>query len=256
MTAALSATSHVSGRYLMAFARQPYYIVSTLLQPVIWLLLFGHAFQDVVQIPGFASENYISFLTPGVVMMTSLFSNGWSGMGYVLDIERGILDRFLTTPVIRGALISGELIYSALLTALQTVIILALGWVSGAVFHSFLGLVLCIAAALLLGTAFASFSNALALLIRSQQAIIASSFLVLPLAFLSVTFLPRVLLPGWIQTISTYNPVDWAVQVARDGLGQSPDWSYIGLHLGMLALLAVICGWLSTRAFRAYQRSV
>jgi len=55
---------------------------------------------------------------------------------------------------------------------------------------------------------------------------------------------PRVLLPGWIETISTYNPVDWAVQVARDGLGRSPDWSYIGLHLGMLALLAVICGWL------------
>jgi ABC-2 type transport system permease protein len=113
-----------------------------------------------------------------------------------------------------------------------------------------------VAAALLLGTAFASFSNALALLLRSQQAIIASSFLVLPLAFLSVTFLPRVLLPAWIQTISTYNPVDWAVQVARDSLGRSPDWAYIELHLGMLAVLAVLCAWLSTRAFRAYQRSV
>jgi ABC-2 type transport system permease protein len=256
MTAAFSTTSHVSGRYLMAFARQPYYIASTLLQPVIWLLLFGHAFQDVVQIPGFSSVNYISFLTPGVVMMTSLFSNGWSGMGYVLDIERGILDRFLVTPVIRGALISGELIYSALLTALQTVIILALGWISGAAFHSALGLVLCVVAALLLGTAFASFSNALALLLRSQQAIIASSFLVLPLAFLSVTFLPRVLLPAWIQTISNYNPVDWAVQVARDSLSGSPNWAYIELHLGMLAVLAVICAWLSTRAFRTYQRSV
>ncbi|MGC2191719.1 MAG: ABC transporter permease [Candidatus Dormiibacterota bacterium] len=256
MSTAVAASSHVTGRYLRAFARQPYYIASTLVQPVIWLLLFGHMFERIVQIPGFSSTNYIGFLTPGVVMMTALFSNGWSGMGYVIDMERGVLNRFLVTPVSRGALISGELVYSAWLTALQSLIILGLGWLSGAMFASFLGVVLCMVAALLLGTAFASLSNALALVLRTQQSVIASSFLVLPLAFLSATFMPLQLLPGWLRTVATYNPVNWAVLTSRQALGQHPNWAYVELHLGLLAVLAVLCAWLSTRAFRAYQRSV
>jgi ABC-2 type transport system permease protein len=256
MSTAVIASSHVTTRYLRAFGRQPFYIASTLMQPVIWLLLFGHMFQRVVEIPGFSSTNYISFLTPGVVMMTALFSNGWSGMGYVIDIERGVMDRFLVSPVSRGALIGGQLSYGAAMTALQSLIILGLGWLSGAVFQRPLGLLLCVAAALLLGTAFASLSNTLALVLRTQQSVIASSFLVLPLAFLSATFLPLSLLPVWLRAVTTYNPVNWAVQISRESLGQSPNWSYVELHLGLLAVLAVACAWLSTRAFRSYQRSV
>ncbi|MGA7173051.1 MAG: ABC transporter permease [Candidatus Dormiibacterota bacterium] len=256
MSAALTASGYMTGRYLRAFARQPYYIVSTLVQPVIWLLLFGHMFERVVQIPGFSSTNYIGFLTPGVVMMTALFSNGWSGMGYVIDMERGVLNRFLVTPVSRGALIGGELVYSATLTALQSFIILGLGWLSGAAFASVLGVILCVVSALLLGTAFASLSNALALVLRTQQSVIASSFLVLPLAFLSATFMPLQLLPSWLRTVAIYNPANWAVLVSRQALGPHPDWSYVELHLALLAGLAVVCAWLSTRAFRAYQRSV
>ncbi len=256
MSAAVATSGHVTGRYLRAFARQPYYVASTLVQPVIWLLLFGHMFARIIEIPGFSSTNYIGFLTPGVVMMTALFSNGWSGMGYVIDMERGVLNRFLVTPVSRGALISGELLYSAGLTALQSLIILGLGWLSGAVFASFVGVLLCVLASLLLGTSFASLSNALALVLRSQQSVIASSFLVLPLAFLSASFMPLQLLPAWLRNVAAYNPVNWAVVASRQSLGQHPDWSYVALHLGLLGVLAVLCAWLSTRAFRAYQRSV
>lgn len=256
MSTAFVASGHVTTRYLRAFARQPYYIASTLVQPVIWLLLFGHMFQRVIEIPGFSSSNYIGFLTPGVVMMTALFSNGWSGMGYVIDIERGVMDRFLVSPVSRGALISGQLSYGAAMTALQSLIILGLGWLSGAAFKSPLGLLLCVVSALLLGTAFASLSNALALILRTQQSVIASSFLVLPLAFLSATFMPLNLLPAWLSQVANYNPVNWAVQISRQSLGANPNWTYIEGHLGLLAVLAVLCAWLSTRAFRSYQRSV
>ncbi|HVC22557.1 MAG TPA: hypothetical protein VNH82_03925 [Candidatus Dormibacteraeota bacterium] len=69
MSTAVVASGHVTTRYLRAFARQPYYIASTLVQPVIGRLLFGHMFQRVIEIPGFSSSNYIGFLTPGVVMM-------------------------------------------------------------------------------------------------------------------------------------------------------------------------------------------
>jgi len=177
-------------------------------------------------------------------------------MGYVIDIERGVMDRFLVSPVFRGAFISGQLSYGAAMTALQSLIILGLGWLSGAAFKSPLGLLLCAVSALLLGTAFASLSNALALILRTQQSVIASSFLVLPLAFLSATFMPLNLLPAWLSQVANYNPVNWAVQISRHSLGANPNWTYIEVHLGLLAVLAVLCAWLSTWALRSYQRSV
>ncbi len=258
MSFAVSSAGHVSARYLRAFARQPYYLAVTLVQPVIWLLLFGHVFERVVQLPGFSTASYIGFLAPGIVVMTALFSNGWSGMAYVTDIDRGVLDRFLVAPVRGGSLIGGQLAYAGLLTLLQSLIILGLGWISGASFAGAgPGILACLLATLLLGTAFASYSNALALLLRKQETLIAMvNFLVLPLTFLSVTFMPSALLPGWIRTLSAYNPVDWAVQVSRQCLSGTADWGYVSLHLALLALLAAACAYLSTRAFGAYRRAI
>ena len=81
------------------------------MQPVIWLLLFGALFKRVVDIPGFGGGSLHRFLTPGVVIMTALFSAGWSGMTVIDDIDRGVMDRFLVSPVRRGALIAGRLAY-------------------------------------------------------------------------------------------------------------------------------------------------
>ncbi len=59
----------------------------SLVQPVVWLLLYGALFRKIVEIPGFGAGSYIDFLTPGVVVMTALFSAGWSGMGLIDDLE-------------------------------------------------------------------------------------------------------------------------------------------------------------------------
>jgi hypothetical protein len=72
-------------------------IIGTLIQPVIWLLLFGQLFKSVADIPGFTAASYITFLTPGVVVMSAMLSAGWSGMSYVVDMERGVMDRFLVS---------------------------------------------------------------------------------------------------------------------------------------------------------------
>jgi ABC-2 type transport system permease protein len=88
-------------------------------QPVIWLLLFGSLFRSVTHLPGFPEGSYISFLTPGIVVMTTLFSSGWSGMGYIADVDRGVMDRLLVSPAPRGSLILGPLGYQAFLTAVS-----------------------------------------------------------------------------------------------------------------------------------------
>jgi len=103
---------------------------------------------------------------------------------------------------------------------------------------------------------FAALSNAIALLARQQDALIGiSQFLSLPLTFLSSAIMDPQLAPGWLQTVARYNPVDWAVVVARQGLSGTWDWHTAGPRLAGLAGLAGVMGWLATRAFRVYQRS-
>ena len=113
-------------RHLRALLRQPWWIVVTLMQPIIWLLLFGALFEKVVEIPGFTGDNYLTFLAPGVVVMTALFSAGWAGMPVIEDLERGVMDRFLVTPVRRGSLITGRLAQGAISMCIQSLIIVVL----------------------------------------------------------------------------------------------------------------------------------
>jgi ABC-2 type transport system permease protein len=251
-------SAYITTRYLRAFLRQPYYIAGTLVQPIIWLLLFGQLFKGVAEIPGFTAGSYIAFLTPGIVVMSAMLSTGWSGTSYVIDMERGVMDRFLVSPVRRGALIGGELVYQAVMVLVQSLIILGLGFLVGARFAGGLvSILILLACTMLLGTAFASFSNALALVLRKQESVIAANVtLVLPLTFLSSIFLPVNLMPQWMQDFAKFNPVNWAVEAGRQTLSSSIDWSLVSVHLAELLVLTLICAWLSTRAFRAYQRSV
>jgi ABC-2 type transport system permease protein len=79
-------------RHSRALVRQPYFLASTLTQPMIWLFLFGALFRSVTEIPGFAAGgSYLDYLMPGVVVMTALFSSGWSGMGIIEDLSPGLM---------------------------------------------------------------------------------------------------------------------------------------------------------------------
>jgi ABC-2 type transport system permease protein len=86
--------------------------------------------------------------------------------------------------------------------------------------------------------------------------IAASNFVLLPLTFLSSAFMQRDLVPGWIQTVARYNPVEWTVQAGREALTAHPDWGLVLSRAGLLAALCVACAWLATRAFHTYQRSI
>jgi ABC-2 type transport system permease protein len=119
-----------------------------------------------------------------------------------------------------------------------------------------LGVLLTVTAAVLLTVVFAALSNAVALLVRQQEALIGiSQFLSLPLAFLSSAIMDPDLAPGWIQTAARFNPMDWAVVVSREALSADPDWAAAWPRAVALTALAIVMGWLATRAFGAYQRS-
>jgi ABC-2 type transport system permease protein len=252
----LRQTWSLTRRYLTQM--EPAFVFISLVQPIIWLLLFGALFQEVVRIPGFGGDSYITFLTPGVVVMTALFSAGWSGMSFIEDMDSGVMGRMLVSPVHRGAMMASTLVYQALTTVVQSIIIVLLGWALGAKFPSGVpGVAMLVLGAVLIAVAFAALSNGLSLVTRTRETLIAAATaLVLPLSFLSFAFMQANLVPGWIAGIARYNPVNWAVEAGRSALAVQVQWGTVGSYLLFLLASVLVAGALATRAFRSYQRSI
>ncbi|HEX6351669.1 ABC transporter permease [Actinophytocola sp.] len=258
MTTLVPHSGYLTNRLLLATLRQPAFVVIMLIQPMIWLLLFGQLFKRIVELPGFASGSYIDFLTPGVVVMTVLFTSGWAGMAFIDDMDRGVMDRMLSSPVSRGAMMLASVLNQAVTIVVQGIIVVLVGLALGAEFAGGVaGVLVMFLAAVLLAASFSCLSNGMALLVRTGEALIGfSTMLTLPLSFLSSAMMAREAAPEWIQTVSSYNPVDWAVVAAREALSADPDWSGVFARLGGLFGVAIITGFIATRAFRSYQRSL
>ncbi len=254
---ALRQTGQMFTRNLRVLMRQPAYLLITLIQPIIWLLLFAALFKAVADIPGFHGT-YLDFFTPGVVVMLALFSAGWSGMGAVEDIQSGVMDRMLATPVWRGALNGGAVLYSAFTVILQSILIILLALILGADFKGgVIGVIVMIIIGALLAASVASLSNAVGLLGRQRETVIGTvSFFQLPLTFLSTGMMQASLLPHWIRDVAKFNPINWAVVAARAAAMQKTDWGVVGGRVGLLVALVLVSAFLAQRAFGRYQRSL
>lgn len=255
----LRQTGQVCLRYLRAaLIRQPAFLGIALTQPIIWLLLFGALFKSITQIPGFHGGSYVDFLTPGIVAMLAVSSAGWNGMGFIEDINGGVMDRMLASPVWRGALNLGSVAYATITVVIQTVIIVLLALALGAHYRGGVGgvLILVLMAALLAAT-FASLSNGVALHARQRETLIgAVSLVLLPLTFLSSALMQQNLVPGWIREVGRFNPVNWAVEAGRSAAMQKIDWGLVASRTALLAALMLAAAVFATRALRSYQRSL
>jgi ABC-2 type transport system permease protein len=258
MTAIATHTSLMTGRQLRALARQPAYLVISLIQPVIWLFLFGSLFRKIVELPGFGTASYLDYLVPGVVIMSALSTSMWSGMTVLEEIDRGVMDRFLVLPLHRSAIINASVIMQSLMTTVQSLIIVALGWAAGAHYPGGVaGVVVLIAVSVLIAVVFSAFSNTVGMLARQRETIIGiNTFLLLPLTFLSSAFIVTTLMPHWMRNVADGNPVNWALEAGRAAMSAGPDWSRVLAWGGGLALLAADVTALSVLTFRAYQKSV
>ncbi|MFJ4575149.1 ABC transporter permease [Streptomyces sp. NPDC088846] len=162
------------------------------------------------------------------------------------------------TPVSRNALMNANVVQNGISTAVQSVIIVLLGRAAGADYPGgATGLLILVVGSILLGTVFGALSNALGMLVRQRESIIGiNTFLLLPLTFLSSSFMAPSHMPSWMRHIADFNPVDWAMVAGRSALTADPEWGLVLSRGGALLVLAVAAVWLSTRTFRSYQKSV
>jgi len=256
---ALAHTWYLTGRKLHALVRQPWVMAFNVIQPAIWLFLFGDLFHKVIDIPGFGYGGpYLAYLVPGVVAMNAMSGNMWAGMSMIEEIERGTLNRFLVSPASRIAIMNASVAEQAVSTTVQSLIIVVLGYAGGARYPGgILGIVVLTLAAVLIGVLWGALSNTVGMLLRSREAIIGVyTFFMLPLMFLSSAFMKPAFLPGWMQAIASRNPLNWVVQIGRSALSAHPDWGAIGVRCGALLVLAAACVAVSVVTFRSYQKNV
>lgn len=207
-------------RWNLKAVRNPFVLVVSLVQPIIFLFLFTEVFGSVAGdavnrgIPGISYE---TFLVPAIAIQVALAAAVTSGVGLVNDIENGMFEKVLVSPMNRTAVFVGKTAAEVFRIAIQISIILALGVVLGAeIATGIVGAAGIVAVGVLFSLWFVAFSNALAVLTRDQEStIIGANLLQFPLLFLSSAFLPLGTLPDWIQTFAMLNPVTYGVDAAR-----------------------------------------
>jgi ABC-2 type transport system permease protein len=238
--------------------REPIWIVLLLVQPMVWLVLYGQLFKNVTRLGGFGTASYVTFLAPAIVVMNAFFGATWSGMGMIADLEHKVVERFLATPASRFAIVLSQIVRSALTAAIQAFVILVVATALGVRIHGgVMGWIVIILAGMLVNSAFAGISQAIALVTRREATMIAvANFIGLPLLFLSTTMIARAQMPAWMQEAARFNPVDWGVRAAREVALPGTAWDTVGWYLLLLLLLSALTAGLATWTIRAYERSL
>ncbi|MFC7060107.1 ABC transporter permease [Halovenus salina] len=207
-------------RWNIKAVRNPFVLVVSLAQPIIFLVLFTEVFGNVAGravSQGLPGISYESYLVPAIVIQVSLAAAVTSGIGLVNDIENGMFEKVLVSPMNRTAVFAGKTAAEVFRIAVQVSVILGLGVVMGAEIKTgVVGAAGIVAVGVIFSLWFVALSNSLAILTRDQEStIIAANLLQFPLLFLSSAFLPLSTLPGWIQTFARLNPVTYGVDAAR-----------------------------------------
>jgi ABC-2 type transport system permease protein len=251
-------TWYMTVRQARNLMREPIWIALLLVQPMVWLILYGQLFKNLTRLGGFGTTSYITFLAPAIVVMNAFFGATWSGMSMINDLDHKVVERFLATPASRLSIVLSQIVRSAITAAIQALIILLVSLALGVRIHAgALGWIVILVAGILVNSAFAGLSQAIALLTRREATMIAvANFIGLPLLFLSSTLLAQRQMPHWMRVAARCNPVNWGVEAARSVVLPGTDWGSVGAHLGYLVAMSVVTAALATWCFRVYRRSL
>lgn len=239
-----SDTRYIFIRYMTKLVRTPILLFFSLFQPILFLVLFTQLLTRLGNFPGILPDHvsYLEFAAAGILMQNAFGSALQSGNSIVADIDSGFLQKMLVTPVSRPAILLGRLSSDAFRVVVQSAIILGLAYVLGAtVTTGVLGILGIFFTLAFFGLAWSGISLALGMRTRSAETVFAiGGVLTFPLLFLSPALFPISFLPDWVQTVSKFNPVSYAVDASRAFMITGFDWGTILPAWGVIALVAVV----------------
>jgi len=251
----MRATSVVWQRELIRFSRDRARIISSLVQPVLFLFILGTGLSSLVR-SGSGGVDFRTFLFPGVLAMSVLFTAVFSGISIVWDREFGFLREMLVAPVSSTAIMLGKCLGGATVATVQSLVILALAGVVGVPYNPVLVLELV---GLLFVMAFLITAMGLVLAARVKQiqtAMPMVQLIIMPMMFLSGALFPLAALPTWLAVVTRLNPLTYAVEPMRmlvfDHIDASPaaiaaldpglTWGGWHVPVGLQVALVVVLG--------------
>jgi ABC-2 type transport system permease protein len=212
---------YVCWRDMKRFVSQKPRILLTLVQPLIWLVLMGNMMSGMTNnAHGFrmlGARNYIDFMTPGIMIMTALFSGTFCGFSLVWDRRFGFLHKMLAAPISRMAIPVGKMTATCLQITLQVVIIGVIALGMGVTFASgVLGFMLIALIAGIFSFAMAGVSLSIAIYFKTLEGVHPIlNFISMPLMFTSNAIFPESAMPGWMKMVSHWNPLTYAITPMR-----------------------------------------
>ncbi|MFB2917621.1 ABC transporter permease [Aerosakkonema funiforme] len=244
-------TLALTRRLFIQLQRRPSTLIAGVIQPLIWLILFGALFQNAPQGLFGNTVNYGQFLAAGVIVFTAFSGALNAGLPVMFDREFGFLNRLLVAPLAtRYSIVFASAIFIVTLSAIQTAAIIATSAFLGAGWPDPLGLAVISLILLLLVFGVTGLSLGLAFALPGHIELIAVIFVTnLPLLFASTALAPLSFMPKWLQVVATLNPLSYAIEPIRyiylhsnwaiNSIVMQAPWGAVTLGGALLVLLVL-----------------
>jgi ABC-2 type transport system permease protein/oleandomycin transport system permease protein len=249
---AVSDVITLTRRDLLIWFRNPAFLFFTIIQPVMFVLLFRYVFGGAipVKVPG----GYVNFLMPGIIAQTAAFASFGTAIALARQLQKGVIDRFRAMPMARSAVLLGRLTADTLRLMVTVLLILAVGYAVGFRFHNgFIPALVMVVLGVVFGVVICTVSAFVGLAIKDEESVGSFGLVWLfPLTFVSAAFVPVLSMPGWLQGFAKNQPVTIVIDEMRSLALGGP----LTLHGWQSALwLAAIAAVFVPLAVRAYRRA-
>ncbi|WP_232069357.1 ABC transporter permease [Mycobacterium saskatchewanense] len=213
-------------------------LVTRMVQPALWLLIFGTTFSHLHVIDT-GSVSYLAFLAPGIIAQSALFISIFYGIQIIWDRDAGVLAKLMVTPAPASALITGKAFAAGVRSVAQVVGVLVLAYVMGVgLTVNPLRVLAAMGIVMLSAAFFACLSMTLAGLVRSRDRLMGiGQAITMPLFFASNALYPVNAMPAWLRVLSTVNPLSYEVNALRGLLIGAP---FNPLDIVVLVVAAVL----------------
>ena len=249
---AVSDTLTITRRNLLVWLRVPAYIMFTVIQPVMFVLLFRYVFGGAIPVQ--TKGGYVDFLMPGIIGQTAAFATFGTSIALAQELKKGVIDRLRSMPMARSAVLAGRLVADTGRMLITILIIVAVGYAVGFRFSNGAGAAIAmVVLATVFGLAICCIAAYTGLAIGDEESVQAFGMIWLfPITFLSSAFVPIHTMPGWLQAFANNQPVTYVIDAMRGmALGgpiETPLWK------GMVWLAGIFIVFLPL-AVRAYRRA-
>lgn len=215
-------------RDLIKWLRGKVTVISSLVMPAAWLVFVGLA------LPTKFTDNYLEFITPGILVMTTLFSSLQGGSLMIFDKMLGFLNKFLALPSPRESLLYGKILFISVRGLLQATVILLIATILGVRIFNPVHLLLIYLTLFLFSVFFSALSTMIGLCLSDHDSYAAvNSMISMPLFFTSSALMPYNVMPVWLRTMAKLNPVSYAIDSTRMLFeGVVPVYGILGLAAG------------------------